>query len=208
MLAQTRGRSSLPLRIVELGAGSASKTCILLEAALRLSDNLTYVPVDVCSSALDLARENLACALPKARTLPIVGNYVTSPLELEPFEGTTLVLYIGTGIGNFSPEEAQGILRDLRVQLRNGDALLVGTDMVKDERVLLDAYDDGDGITAAFNLNLLQRINRELEANFDLGRFPHHVLWNSTEARIEMHLESAAEQDVCIDRAELNLHLL
>jgi dimethylhistidine N-methyltransferase len=197
---------SLPLRLVELGAGSASKTCILLEAALRLSDDVTYIPVDVCSNALVLACENVACALPEVRIEPIVRNYVTHPLQLKPFNGTTLALYIGASIGNFSPEEARLILRNLRDQLQTGDALFLGTDMVKDEPTLLAAYDDSDGITAAFNLNILHRLNRELGANFDAARFRHRVLWNSIESRIEMHLESTQEQDVRIEDANLDLH--
>src|SRR5580692_8940858 len=105
IVARAHNDRSLPLRLVELGAGTASKTCILLEAALRLSDDVTYVPVDVCSNALESACENVAFALPEVRTQPIVRNYVTHPLELEPFFGTTLALYLGTSIGNFSPEE-------------------------------------------------------------------------------------------------------
>jgi dimethylhistidine N-methyltransferase len=199
---------SLPLRLVELGAGTASKTCILLEAALRLSDEVTYVPVDVCSNALELACQNVACELPEVSLQPIVRNYVTHPLQLEPFNGTTLALYIGSSIGNFSPEEARLILRNLRVQLQPGDALLLGTDMVKDEPTLLAAYDDSDGITAAFNLNILRRLNRELGADFDASRFRHRVLWNSIESRIEMHLESTREQDVSIEDADLDLHFM
>ena len=117
IVTRAHGDRSLPLRIVELGAGTASKTCILLEAALRLSDDVTYVPVDVCSNALDLACVNVEYALPEVRVKPIVRNYVTHPLQLEPFDGTTLALYIGTSIGNFSPEEARLILRSLRDQL-------------------------------------------------------------------------------------------
>ena len=199
---------SLPLRLVELGSGTASKTCILLEAALRISDDVVYVPVDVCSDALELACENVASELPEVRIQPLVRNYVTNPLELEPFDGTTLALYIGTSIGNFSCEEARLILRNLGGQLQAGDSLLLGTDMVKDERILLDAYDDRDGITAAFNLNLLHRLNRELGANFDAARFRHRALWNSVESRIEMHLESTREQDVSIEDAELDLHFM
>jgi L-histidine Nalpha-methyltransferase len=199
---------SSPLRLVELGAGTASKTCILLEAALRLSDDVTYVPVDVCPDALELACQNVACALPEVRIQPIVRNYVTHPLELEPFDGTTLALYIGTSIGNFSPEEARFILRDLCIQLQCGDALLLGTDMVKEEATLLAAYDDRDGITAAFNLNILHRLNRELGANFDTACFRHRVLWNSIESRIEMHLESTQEQDISIEHADLDLHFM
>jgi dimethylhistidine N-methyltransferase len=208
IVAEVHGGRSLPLRLVELGAGTASKTCILLDAALRLSEDVTYVPVDVCSNALELACQNVASALPEVRIQSIARNYVTHPLQLEPFDGTTLALYIGTSIGNFSPEEARLILRDLRIQLQTGDALLLGTDMVKDERTLLDAYDDSDGITAAFNLNILHRLNRELGANFDVARFRHRVLWNSVESRIEMHLESTQEQDVGIEHADLDLHFM
>jgi dimethylhistidine N-methyltransferase len=208
IVARAHNDRSLPLRLVELGAGTASKTCILLEAALRLSDAVTYVPVDVCSNALELACVNVECALPEVRVQPIVRNYVTHPLQLDPFNGTTLALYIGTSIGNFSPEEARLILRNLRVQLQAGDALLLGTDMVKDETTLLAAYDDSDGITAAFNLNILRRLNRELGADFDASRFRHRVLWNSIESRIEMHLESTQEQDVSIEDADLDLHFM
>ncbi|MGA2948751.1 MAG: L-histidine N(alpha)-methyltransferase [Candidatus Sulfotelmatobacter sp.] len=208
IIAAAHGDRSLPLRLVELGAGTASKTCILLEAALRVSDDVAYVPVDVCPDALELACQNVACALPEVRMQPIVRNYVTHPLQLDLFDGTTLALYIGTSIGNFSPEEAQLILRNLCSQLQTGDALLLGTDMVKDRRTLLAAYDDNDGITGAFNLNILHRLNRELGANFDAACFRHRVLWNSIECRIEMHLESTQEQDVSIDDADLDLHFM
>jgi len=208
IVARSHNDRSLPLRLVELGAGTASKSCILLEAAVRLSDDVTYVPVDVCSKSLELACVNVECALPEVRVQPIVRNYVTHPLQLEPFDGTTLALYIGTSIGNFSPEEARLILRNLRVQLQTGDALLLGTDMAKDEPTLLAAYDDSDGITAAFNLNILRRLNRELGADFDASSFRHRVLWNSIESRIEMHLESTQEQDVSIEDADLDLHFL
>jgi dimethylhistidine N-methyltransferase len=208
IVAGAHNDRSLPLRLVELGAGTASKTRILLEAALRLSDNVAYVPVDVCPDALELACQNVASALPEVRMQPVVQNYITHPLQLEPFDGTTLALYIGSSIGNFSPEEARLILRNLCVQLQGGDALLLGTDMVKDEPTLLAAYDDSDGTTAAFNLNILRRLNRELGANFDAGCFRHRVLWNSIESRIEMHLESTREQDVSIEDADLELHFM
>ena len=196
------------MRLVELGAGTASKTCILLEAALRVSDDVAYVPVDVCPDALEVACQNVACALPELRIRPIVRNYVTHPLQLEPFDGTTLALYIGTSIGNFSPEEARLILANLGSQLETGDALLLGTDMVKDELTLLAAYDDSRGITAAFNSNILHRLNRELGANFDAARFRHRVVWNCIESRIEMHLESMQEQHVSIEHADLDVHFM
>ena len=208
IIARTYNDRSLPLRFVELGAGTASKTSILLEAALRLSEDVVYMPIDVCSDALELACENIACSLPEVRMDPIVRNYVTHPLELEPFDGTTIALYIGTSIGNFSPDEARFILRNVHSQLQGGDALLLGTDMVKDEATLLAAYDDSDGITAAFNLNILHRLNRELGANFDTAHFRHRVIWNSIESRIEMHLESREEQEVSIEEMELDLRFM
>ena len=150
----------------------------------------------------------MACALPEVRTQPLVQNYTTQPLQLEPFNGTTLALYIGSSIGNFSREEARMILRNLGSQLQAGDALLLGTDMVKDESTLLAAYDDREGITAAFNLNILHRLNRELDANFDTACFRHRVRWNSFESRIEMHLESMREQEVSIQHAGVDLRFM
>src|SRR5215472_1662926 len=208
ILAAAHADKSLPLRLVELGAGTASKTGILLEAASSTADDVHYVPIDVSADALDLACQSIACAWPEVRIQPIVRNYLTHPLQLQPFDGTTLVLYIGTSIGNFSAEEARLILRNLHFQLQTGDALLLGTDMVKDEPTLLAAYDDSDGITAAFNLNILHRLNRELGANFDAGRFRHRALWNPIESRIEMHLESTAEHNIFIPGALLDLHFV
>jgi L-histidine N-alpha-methyltransferase len=135
----------------------------------------------------------------------MVANYVTHPPKLERFKGTTLAMYIGSSIGNFSPKEARTILRNLRSELRAGDALLLGTDMVKDEATLVRAYDDKDGVTAAFNLNILHRLNRELGANFDTGCFRHRVRWNRVRSRIEMHLESTRDQCVSIPAAQLSV---
>ena len=206
IVATAQNVRSSPLRLVELGAGTAAKTVILLEAALRVSEDVSYMPVDVSADALELACQNIACELPGVRVEPAVRNYIADPLGLEPFDGTTLALYIGTSIGNFSPEEARMILRNLGSQLQTGDRFLLGTDMVKDEPTLLTAYDDSDGITAAFNMNVLHRLNRELGATFDTSCFRHRALWNPTESRIEMHLESTQEQDVSIQLAELDLH--
>ena len=208
IVAAAYAHRSLPLRLVELGAGTATKTMVLLEAALRISEDVSYMPVDVSADALELACQNIACELSAVRLEPVVRNYIAEPLELESFEGTTLALYIGASIGNFSPEEARMILQNLGSQLQVGDALLLGTDMVKDKSTLLAAYDDSEGITAAFNQNILHRLNRELGANFDVDRFRHRAVWNSMESRIEMHLESTHQQDVYIQQAELDLHFM
>jgi L-histidine Nalpha-methyltransferase len=198
------GSGSRSLRLLELGAGTASKTGILLEAAAR-SREVTYVPVDVSPDALNAACDSIGCLLPDVQLQPLVANYVTHPPKLERFRGPTLAMYIGSSIGNFSPAEARSILRNLKSQLRAGDALLLGTDLVKDEAILVRAYDDSQGVTAAFNLNLLHRINRELGADFDTDCFRHRARWNRAESRIEMHLESTRDQWVQIPAAHLTL---
>ncbi|MGA2229723.1 MAG: L-histidine N(alpha)-methyltransferase [Tepidisphaeraceae bacterium] len=197
---------SKAVRLVELGAGTASKTAILLDAAARLQSEVLYAPVDVSPDALDVACETISASLPELYISPIVANYVTHPPQLDSFEGTTLGLYIGSSIGNFTPEEARTILRNLRSQLQAGDALLLGVDMVKDEPTLLAAYDDGDGVTAEFNLNMLHRLNRELDANFNPAMFRHRALWNPAHSRIEMHLESTRDQRVRIAAADMDVH--
>src|ERR1700722_19891733 len=190
IIAATGSDYSRPLRLLELGAGTPAKTGILLEAATRLRSDVIYIPVDVSPDALDAACDSIGYLLPDVQLQPMVANYVTHPPKLERFKGTTLALYIGSSIGNFSPREARTILRNLRSELAPGDALLLGTDMVKDEATLVPAYDDREGVTAAFNLNVLHRLNRELGANFDPGCFQHRARWNGAESRMEMHLES------------------
>jgi dimethylhistidine N-methyltransferase len=166
---------SRPLRLLELGAGTATKTGILLKAATRLRNEVIYLPIDVSSDALGEACDSIGYLLPDVQLQPMVANYVTHPPKLERFRGNTLAMYIGSSIGNFSPEEARTILRNLRSQLRAGDALLLGTDMVKDVATLLRAYDDRNGVTATFNLNILHRLNRQLGANFDTSCFLHRA---------------------------------
>lgn len=173
---------------------------------MRCHGQVTYVPCDVSPEALNQACTSIESLLPTVRLRPIVGNYVTHPPQFPPAPGTTLALYIGTSIGNFSPQAARTILCNLRSQMSTGDALLLGTDMVKDEEILLAAYDDRQGVTAEFNLNLLRRINRELGADFDSAGFRHRVRWNRADSRIEMHLESLREQYVRIPAARLLLH--
>jgi L-histidine N-alpha-methyltransferase len=193
------------LRLLELLAGTAAKTGILLSAATRLRNEVIYVPVDISSDALEAACDSIACLLPDVQLQPLVANYVSHPPQLERFKGTTLAMYIGSSIGNFSLKEARTILRNLWSDLSAGDALLLGTDMVKDEATLVRAYDDRNGVIAAFNVNVLPRINRELGANFDTGCFRHRARWNRVESRIEMHLESTRDQHVNIPAAQLDV---
>lgn len=207
IVSQARGETDKPLRIVELGAGTASKTGILLDAATHLQGQVEYIPVDVSETALEDACAAIEQSLRGVDVQPVVANYVSDPIRLVPHNGPTLALYIGSSIGNFSPEEQRTILRNLKRELRAGDALLLGVDMVKERSVLEAAYCDADGVTEAFNLNVLRRLNKELGANFDLACFRHVAFFNQEESRIEMHLEAVAPQHVRITAAKLNLHI-
>lgn len=173
---------------------------------MRSHGRLTYAPCDISPDALNLACMSMGALLPGVGLQPVVSNYVTDPPRLARCEGTTLAVYIGSSIGNVSPDAARRILRSLRSQLRPGDGLLLGTDMVKDEAILAAAYDDREGVTAEFNLNILRRLNRELRADFDSAGFRHRVRWNGADSRIEMHLESLHEQYVGIPEADLRIH--
>lgn len=192
-----------PLSFVELGAGTSAKTGLLLCAASRLQGNVLYQPIDVSASALEEAGASLRERVPAVRVAPVVANYVTEGYTVER-DGAcrVLALYIGSSIGNFSPQEARAILRMLREQLKPGDGLLLGTDLRPGARKsvaqLEAAYDDHEGVTAEFNKNVLTRLNRDLDAEFCLDRFVHVARWNEEQSRMEMHLESLCEQTVYV----------
>ena len=190
-----------PLTLIELGAGTATKTGILLQAAVRRQGSVVYQPVDVSPSALEEARATIEATLPGVTVRPQVANYTVESLSLSrPHNARALTLYIGSSIGNFSPVDALSLLTNLRAQLRPGDALLLGTDLApgpnKPVASLLSAYDDATGVTAAFNRNVLNRLNRDLGANFNAECFAHRALWNSHHSRIEMHLAPVTTQRV------------
>lgn len=191
-----------PLTVMELGAGTASKTGLLLAAAAEAQGDLLYQPVDVSESALSEADAALMAGIAGLRIQPQVANYVSEPYRIERPEGCSiLAMYIGSSIGNFSPAEATLILKKLRKQLKQtSDALLLGVDLApcacKSVEALLAAYDDEAGVTAEFNRNILVRLNRELGMNFDPATFAHRARWNAAESRVEMHLESLIGQTV------------
>jgi dimethylhistidine N-methyltransferase len=189
---------SAPVTIAELGAGTSAKTGVLLRAATRFQPEVLYQPIDVSASALEAADATLA-SIPGLRVQPHVANYITEPYLISRQPDTKiLALYIGSSIGNFAPAEATAILRTLRAHLLPGDALLLGVDLApspqKSVASLVAAYDDAAGITAAFNKNILTRLNRELESDFNLDAFAHRARWNAAESRMEMHLESLTAQ--------------
>lgn len=196
------------LTIAELGAGTAAKTGILLRALARRQGSVLYQPIDISPTALEEARESIEGGIRGVAVRPRIANYVTESIVIErPRSVKVLALYIGSSIGNFSPGDAREILMRLRSELQTGDALLLGTDLApsgsrdgagKSVETLLAAYDDADGVTAAFNRNILERLNRELGADFCPERFAHRAVWNAEKLRIEMHLESLARQSAIV----------
>lgn len=183
--------------LVEYGSGSSRKTEILLEALPPVS---AYVPIDVSQTALAAACARLSWRFPTLRILAIEGDF-TIALDLPPALSShpRLGFFPGSTIGNFTPSEARDLLAGMAQNLGPHSRLLVGADLVKDLTRLLAAYNDADGVTAEFNLNLLVRLNREFRADFDAARFRHQAIFNDAESRIEMHLVSLGAQTVMFD---------
>jgi dimethylhistidine N-methyltransferase len=185
------------LTLVEFGAGSASKTRILVEALARRQLRVRFYPVDVSVTALKHAVASLNGHLRNVRVHPICADY-SRRMPLLNVSGRKLAMFIGSSIGNFDREEAVRFLASVRKSLRSGDALLVGFDMVKEKELLHAAYNDAQGVTAEFNKNVLAHVNRELGGEFDLQSFQHVAFWNARRSRIEMHLESLRAQKVFV----------
>ncbi len=180
--------------LVEFGSGASTKTRLLLDAAPQIA---VYAPIDISRAALDAAAAAIGRDYPKLTVAPLLEDFTRAISLPATAQGRPVTgFFPGSTIGNFTPQEAHAFLRSARGLLGAGSRFLVGIDVVKDEKVLVAAYDDALGVTAAFNKNLLARINRELGADFDLGAFAHRAIWNTGESRIEMHLESLRDQRV------------
>jgi dimethylhistidine N-methyltransferase len=195
--------------LVELGPGSGDKLAALISAGGARSRRLAVHLVDISAAALDHATRTITAL--EAVDLVIVPHQATyesglvEAMAQRPQAGRALTLFLGSNIGNFDPPGADAFLRGMRASLASGDLLLLGTDLVKPERELLLAYDDPLGVTAAFNRNLLVRVNRELGADFDIDAFRHRALWNADESRVEMHLVAERAQHVRIPGASLEV---
>ncbi|MFI5721558.1 L-histidine N(alpha)-methyltransferase [Streptomyces cyaneofuscatus] len=185
--------------VIELGSGSSEKTRHLLEALDGLE---SYVPVDVSESALTGAAESLLAEHPGLSVHALIADF-TGGLALPGTPGPRLVAFLGGTIGNLLPEERAGFLHSVRSLLTPGDALLLGTDLVKDEETLVAAYDDASGVTAAFNKNVLNVVNRELGADFPLDDFEHVAVWNPEQRWIEMRLRARRALTVKIRELDL-----
>ncbi|MET7377929.1 L-histidine N(alpha)-methyltransferase [Streptomyces sp. NPDC005526] len=185
--------TALPARtLIELGSGSSEKTRYLIDALTGLR---TYVPVDVSDSALTQAGEALVAERPELDVHALIADF-TAGLSLPDTPGPRLLAFLGGTIGNLLPAERAEFLTGVRALLSPGDALLLGTDLVKDEQVLVRAYDDAAGVTAAFNKNVLTVVNRELGADFEPDTFDHVARWNPEREWIEMRLRSRSAQTV------------
>ncbi|HEX9407186.1 MAG TPA: L-histidine N(alpha)-methyltransferase [Thermoanaerobaculia bacterium] len=190
-----------PDRIIELGSGDGRKTRLLFQA---ITSAFTYVPIDVDASVLDSMSRELRTTFPALRVEAICADY-REIASLIPAAPKTVVLFLGSSIGNLDPSSAAAMLRDVATVLTCGDALFLGADLQKPREIVEPAYNDSLGVTASFNLNLLARINRELGGHFELAAFEHRAFLNETESRMEMHLVSRRRHSVTIDALRMEV---
>ncbi|HEX8456998.1 MAG TPA: L-histidine N(alpha)-methyltransferase [Pyrinomonadaceae bacterium] len=200
-----------PLSLLELGSGSATKTRRIIEALLARQKDLLYTPVDISASALEASARALLQSYPALHIEAYAADYETALAALrrerDERPGNLLALFLGSNIGNFDRDSAEAFLRSVRDVLRAGDALLLGADLKKDAATLEAAYDDALGVTAAFNLNQLVRLNREFQADFDPRAFRHVALYNDADGRVELYIESRRAQVVRLPALDLEITL-
>ncbi len=195
-----------PITLVELGSGSSRKTRLLLAAALARQGSLHYQPIDISETILAQSAAKLLGDYPQLQITPLAADYTRGLGALTRRAGERiLVLFLGSNIGNYTPAEARDLLRQIRRAIQPGDGLLLGADLKKSAALLEPAYDDALGVTAAFNRNLLVRINRELAADFDLSQFTHRAFFNDALSRIEIHLVSQRAQTVTLRALNLTV---
>ena len=185
--------------LVELGAGTCDKSRILLDALSKEGTLEKYVPLDVSDNTLLAAATSLSEDYPDLAVHAVVGDF-SLHVDRMPAEGRRLIVFLGSTIGNLGPDQRKRFLFDLDCTMEHGDSLLLGTDLVKDPSRLLAAYDDASGVTAEFNRNVLNVLNRELGADFDPSLFEHVAVWNEERSHIEMRLRSLLDQNVAIDK--------
>lgn len=192
--------------LIELGSGSSQKTRYLLNSFVRNHGDVKYVPIDVSdiliSSSLDMLDEFGTVKIDGIQSTYEKGLKIANEVIKEP----KLIIFLGSSIGNFNPSEALGFMKLISSVMSIEDSFLIGFDMVKDINILNSAYDDEAGYTAKFNLNLLNRINKELDGEFIINNFRHKSFYNADDSRIEMHIESLEEQDVCIHMIREKIH--
>ncbi|MFD0862804.1 L-histidine N(alpha)-methyltransferase [Sungkyunkwania multivorans] len=192
--------------LIELGAGDGKKTKILLKELLRRSSDFTYMPIDISQNSLDLLEASLSDEFPKAKVRPQQGMYFKVLERLaELRHRKKVILMLGSNIGNLLHPKAITFLRNIQIAMNPGDLLFMGFDQKKDPQTILDAYNDKTGVTAAFNLNLLERINNDLKANFDLKQFKHWEVYDPETGTAKSYLVSLKKQEVTIEALNLNV---
>lgn len=198
-----------PVEFIELGSGSAAKTRILIEEALRVQRALRYSPIDISAEALRASAGALVESYPELRVCGYAADYfsILDTPHLRRSDAKMLFMFMGSNIGNYEPHEASALLGRIAALLKPGDGLLLGADLKKDKRDLMLAYDDAAGITAAFNKNLLVRINRELRGDFDVRSFEHIVEYEEQSGGLHSYLQAGAAQDVTLAQTGTRVHL-
>lgn len=196
-----------PKTCIELGAGTSTKTEILLSSLNTNVDSYTYVTIDVCEEILVQSAARLLKAYPNLRIQSVVGDYRPAVQSLPAFPAPVLYIFIGSSIGNFTAREAITLLIGVAKKMNPGDHFLIGFDRVKDKHVLEKAYNDAEGITSQFNLNVLKVLNDKLHADFNLEQFYHRAIYNNKKERIEMYLISKQPQNVSFPTLNATIHL-
>lgn len=207
MVRTALSRGPSPLHVAELGAGSARKTELLLWSLQSQQGRGTFLAVDLAPGPLEEARQRLNQTLPQLEIRTVVAAHEGALPALRRLRPRVMVLFLGSSIGNYEDADASALLRSVAQATRPGGLLLLGTDLRKDPELLVEAYDDEEGVTAAFDLNVLRRLNRELGARFELEDFRHLAEWNDERSRVEMYLESLVDQRVPIPRLGVEVSL-
>ncbi len=194
-------------RLVELGSGTSVKTRLILDILAKLQDTTEYFPIDI-SEILTESSEQLLKDYDGLHITGLIDTYEGGLEFLENFDNKrNLIIFLGSSFGNFSPNDGYKFLQKINSTMKPDDLFLIGLDLVKDKQILESAYDDSQGVTAEFNLNILSRINDELDADFCLKNFSHHAIYNEEKQRIEMYLKSLVTQSVIISKSNLLLNL-
>ena len=195
------------VRLVELGSGASVKTRLILDVFTKLQAKTEYFPIDI-SEILTESSEQLLKDYPTLNITGIIDTYEGGLEFLQNYDDRqNLIIFLGSSFGNFSPEDGKIFLKKIFSTMKQGDLFLIGLDLVKDKTILESAYDDSQGITAKFNLNVLSRINDELDADFIINNFSHYSVYNENDQRIEMNLKSLIPQSVTIKKSNLSLNL-
>ena len=195
------------INLVELGSGTSVKTRLILDIFTKLQPKTEYFPIDI-SEILTESSEQLLKDYDTLHITGIIDTYEGGLEFLKSYDNKkNLILFLGSSFGNFTPDDGKLFLEKIFVTMKSGDLFLIGLDLVKDKNILESAYDDSQGITAKFNLNVLSRINDELDADFDINNFSHYSIYNENDQRIEMNLKSLVSQSVIIGKSNLSLNL-